>query len=63
MAQKADSNAQKIDRSNKNDDPFDDSMLSHFRQRIGMELVNKINQIVQTFKRMSQKANQEHIGS
>lgn len=27
-----------------NDYPFDDSMLSHFRQRIGMELVNKINQ-------------------
>ena len=28
------------------DYPFDASMLSHFRQRIGMDLVNKINQSI-----------------
>ncbi len=27
-----------------NDTPFDASMLVHFRQRIGIELVNKVNQ-------------------
>lgn len=27
-----------------NDTPFDASMLVHFRQRIGVELVNRINQ-------------------
>ena len=27
-----------------NDFPFDPSMLSHFRQRIGMDVVNQINQ-------------------
>jgi hypothetical protein len=29
-----------------NDFPFDPSMLSHFRQRIGMEVVNQINQSI-----------------
>jgi hypothetical protein len=39
-----------------NDYPFDDSMLDHFRQRIGINVVNKINQLMV-------KKNQEQISS
>ena len=30
----------------KNEAPFDPSMLSHFRKRIGMDLVNEINELI-----------------
>lgn len=29
-----------------NESPFDPSMLSHFRQRIGIDMVNKINELM-----------------
>lgn len=29
-----------------NESPFDSSMLSHFRQRIGIDMVNKINELM-----------------
>jgi transposase, IS5 family len=40
-----------------NDYPFDPSMLCHFRQRIDMDLVNKINQSM--VKRNSEKTSSE----
>lgn len=33
-------------KSYSNKEPFDSSMLSHFRQRIGMDIVNRINELM-----------------
>ena len=44
----------------KNEGPFDPSMLSHFRKRIGIELVNEINELM--VKKNNQKDLREEEG-